>query len=165
MATKAITDESFDSDVIKSNKPTVVDFWAEWCGPCKMIGPILEELSDEMSDKVTIAKHNIDEEPNTPKEQRFAFDWTQAELTSSKESWNHTFYAQEWVDGDEITLEVKARDSTGAWSDTEEVEVMLGSQVISIGNPSGQSPVDGMTTISGTFLTPNPISVEWRIDR
>ena len=66
MATKAITDESFDSDVIKSNKPTVVDFWAEWCGPCKQIGPVLEEISDEMKDQVIIAKHNIDQEPNTP---------------------------------------------------------------------------------------------------
>ena len=66
MATKAITDESFDTDVIKSNKPTVVDFWAEWCGPCKQIGPVLEEISDEMKDQVVIAKHNIDQEPNTP---------------------------------------------------------------------------------------------------
>ena len=66
MAIKAITDESFDSDVIKSNKPTVVDFWAEWCGPCKQIGPVLEEISDEMKDQVVIAKHNIDQEPNTP---------------------------------------------------------------------------------------------------
>jgi thioredoxin 1 len=66
MATKAITDESFDSDVIRSNKPTVVDFWAEWCGPCKQIGPVLEEISDEMKDQVVIAKHNIDQEPNTP---------------------------------------------------------------------------------------------------
>ena len=66
MATKAITDESFDSEVIKSNKPTVVDFWAEWCGPCKQIGPVLEEISDEMKDQIVIAKHNIDQEPNTP---------------------------------------------------------------------------------------------------
>ena len=66
MAPKAITDESFDSDVIKSNKPTVVDFLAEWCGPCKQIGPVLEEISDEMKDQVVIAKHNIDQEPNTP---------------------------------------------------------------------------------------------------
>ena len=66
MATKSITDESFDNDVIKSNKPTVVDFWAEWCGPCKQIGPVLEEISNEMKDQVVIAKHNIDQEPNTP---------------------------------------------------------------------------------------------------
>ena len=65
MATKAITDESFDSDVIKSDKPTIVDFWAEWCGPCKQIGPILEEISEEMSNEVVIAKLNIDEEVNT----------------------------------------------------------------------------------------------------
>ena len=66
MPTKAITDESFDKEVIKSDKPTVVDFWAEWCGPCKQIGPVLEEISDEMKDTVIIAKHNIDNEPNTP---------------------------------------------------------------------------------------------------
>ena len=66
MATKAITDESFDSDVIKSETPTVVDFWAEWCGPCKQVGPILEEISNEMSNEVFIAKHNIDEQPNEP---------------------------------------------------------------------------------------------------
>ncbi len=66
MATKAITDENFDNEVIKSDKPTVVDFWAEWCGPCKQIGPVLEEISNEMRDQVIIAKHNIDQEPNTP---------------------------------------------------------------------------------------------------
>ncbi len=66
MATVKVTDENFDSEVIKSSKPIVVDFWAEWCGPCKQIGPTLEEISDEMSSEVTIAKHNIDEEPNTP---------------------------------------------------------------------------------------------------
>ena len=66
MATKAITDESFETDVIKSNKPTIVDFWAEWCGPCKQIGPVLEEISNEMKDEVIIAKHNIDEQPNIP---------------------------------------------------------------------------------------------------
>ena len=66
MATLKVTDENFDSEVIKSSKPIVVDFWAEWCGPCKQIGPALEEISDEMKDKVIIAKHNIDQEPNTP---------------------------------------------------------------------------------------------------
>ena len=66
MATKSITDENFETEVIKSTKPTVVDFWAEWCGPCKQISPVLEEISDEMNDQVIIAKHNIDQEPNTP---------------------------------------------------------------------------------------------------
>jgi|TARA_Y200000002_G_scaffold379362_1_gene388469 thioredoxin 1 len=66
MATKPITDESFDNDVIKSDKPIVVDFWAEWCGPCKQIGPVLEEISNEMKDQIIIAKHNIDQEPNMP---------------------------------------------------------------------------------------------------
>ena len=66
MATVKVTDENFDSEVIKSSKPIVVDFWAEWCGPCKQIGPTLEEISDEMANEVIIAKHNIDNEPNTP---------------------------------------------------------------------------------------------------
>ena len=66
MATINVTDENFDEKVLKTDKPVLVDFWAEWCGPCKMIGPILEEISNEMINEVTIAKHNIDEEPNTP---------------------------------------------------------------------------------------------------
>jgi thioredoxin 1 len=66
MATVCVTDDNFDTEVLKSSKPIVVDFWAEWCGPCKQIGPTLEEISDEMADKVIIAKHNIDNEPNTP---------------------------------------------------------------------------------------------------
>ena len=66
MATLKVTDENFDTEVIKSSKPIVVDFWAEWCGPCKMVAPILEEISNEMANDVVIAKHNIDNEPNTP---------------------------------------------------------------------------------------------------
>ena len=66
MSTKKITDESFETDVVKASMPIVVDFWAEWCGPCKQIGPILEEISDEMKEQVVIAKHNIDEDPNIP---------------------------------------------------------------------------------------------------
>ena len=59
MATKAVTDLSFQQDVINSDKPVLVDFWADWCGPCKMIAPALEEISEELADKVTIAKVDI----------------------------------------------------------------------------------------------------------
>lgn len=66
MGTKAISDASFQSDVLDSDTPVLVDFWAEWCGPCKMIGPSLEEISDELAGKVVIAKINIDENPDAP---------------------------------------------------------------------------------------------------
>ncbi|MDR7062200.1 MAG: thioredoxin TrxA [Sphingopyxis sp.] len=66
MGTKAITDATFQSDVLDSDTPVLVDFWAEWCGPCKMIGPSLEEISDELAGKVVIAKINIDENPDAP---------------------------------------------------------------------------------------------------
>ena len=66
MATSPTTDANFETDVLNSDTPVVVDFWAEWCGPCKMIGPILEELSDEMADNVEIVKLNTDENPSTP---------------------------------------------------------------------------------------------------
>ncbi|TZG27864.1 thioredoxin TrxA [Sphingomonas montanisoli] len=66
MPTKAITDSSFHSDVIAADGPVLVDFWAEWCGPCKMIGPSLEEISEELGEKVTITKLNIDENPEAP---------------------------------------------------------------------------------------------------
>ena len=66
MATKAISDASFQADVLDSDTPVLVDFWAEWCGPCKMIGPALEEISDELADKVVIAKLNIDDHPDAP---------------------------------------------------------------------------------------------------
>ena len=61
-----LTDEEFESKVIKSKKPVLVDYWAEWCGPCKMIAPILEEVADEMSDKILIGKLNVDENSQTP---------------------------------------------------------------------------------------------------
>ena len=60
------SDAAFDTDVLKSEKPVLLDFWAEWCGPCKMIGPALEEISDEMKEDVRITKINIDENPTTP---------------------------------------------------------------------------------------------------
>lgn len=65
MATQATTDSNFDTDVLASSEPVVVDFWAEWCGPCKMIAPSLEEISEEMTGKVKVVKLNIDENQNT----------------------------------------------------------------------------------------------------
>jgi thioredoxin 1 len=67
MATTKISDANFDTDVLKASKPVLVDFWAEWCGPCKMIAPALEEIAVNLGDRVTIAKLNIDENPQTPK--------------------------------------------------------------------------------------------------
>ena len=66
MATVKVDAANFQSEVLESSEPVVVDFWAEWCGPCKMIGPSLEELSEELGEKVTIAKLNIDDNPDAP---------------------------------------------------------------------------------------------------
>jgi thioredoxin 1 len=61
-----VSDDSFDTDVLGSKTPVLVDYWAEWCGPCKMIGPVLEEISKDYGDRIKIAKLNIDENPATP---------------------------------------------------------------------------------------------------
>lgn len=65
MAIEKVSDQSFDQDVLKSGSPVVVDFWAEWCGPCRMVAPILDEVSEELGDKLKIVKLNVDENPET----------------------------------------------------------------------------------------------------
>jgi thioredoxin 1 len=64
--TKTVTDQSFQADVLNSSTPVLVDYWAEWCGPCKMIGPIVEESATQYADRLTVAKLNVDKNPATP---------------------------------------------------------------------------------------------------
>ncbi|CAI8398540.1 MAG: Serine protease AprX [Marine Group II euryarchaeote MED-G33] len=109
------------------------------------------------------------QESGSPREKRDAFGWTQATLSDGVElgasNWSHIFYVQDWVDDDELTIEVRARDSTDTWSETAIVELMVGTQSISIDSPSGNEPVSGVAEIAGTFKSPDSESVEVRVGK
>ena len=103
MATKNITDENFETEVLKGNLPTIVDFWAEWCGPCKQIAPALEELATEYEGEITIAKVNVDENPISPS--KFGvrgipalFLFKNGEMVSSKIGASPKASLQSWIE-------------------------------------------------------------------
>ena len=103
MATVPVTDANFDAEVKNSDLPVVVDFWAEWCGPCKQIGPVLEELSVEMSGKVKIVKINVDENPNSPAEMGVRgipalFLFKNGEVVSNRAGAAHKATLQSWIE-------------------------------------------------------------------
>ena len=85
MPTLAVSDASFEQDVLQSSKPVLVDFWAEWCAPCKQIGPALEELAGERADVMTIAKVNIDDNPDVPS--KFGPAWERWRRAGSPNGW------------------------------------------------------------------------------
>jgi len=104
MATIAVTDATFDEEVKNSDIPVLVDFWAEWCGPCKMIGPALEELSDEYNGKIKIAKVNVDDNPNSPitlgvRGIPALFMFKDGQVHSNKTGAAPISALQEWIDG------------------------------------------------------------------
>ena len=105
MATIAVTDATFDIEVKQSDIPVVVDFWAEWCGPCRQIGPALEEISEEMGDKIKIVKINVDENPNAPMQLGVRgipalFLFKGGEVVSNKVGAAPKAALQSWIEGE-----------------------------------------------------------------
>ncbi|ABD56984.1 thioredoxin [Jannaschia sp. CCS1] len=103
MATTAVTDATFDTEVKQSDIPVVVDFWAEWCGPCKQIGPALEELSEEYEGRVKIVKLNVDENANAPMQLGVRgipalFMFKDGEVVSNKVGAAPKAALQKWID-------------------------------------------------------------------
>jgi thioredoxin 1 len=104
MATVVVTDATFEEEVKNSTIPVVVDFWAEWCGPCKMIGPALEELSEEYAGKIKIAKINVDENPTSPQVLGVRgipalFMFKDGEVVSNKTGAAPKSALQDWING------------------------------------------------------------------
>jgi len=103
MATHAVTDDTFDAEVRKSDIPVVVDFWAEWCGPCKQIGPALEELSDELDGRVKIVKVNVDDNMKTAQDLHIRgipalFMFKDGEVVSNKTGAAPKAALQSWIE-------------------------------------------------------------------